>query len=468
MLTDKLALAWADAAKQPGGWHPLDGLKSARKTRWMVDGVIPANSIVWVTGKPACGKTFAMLDIAACVSSGRPWHGRPCEQATVIYVAAEGGDDIHVRRAAAEMAAGTSGPLNIVQARPRLDEPEGLAEIMALLQFSTGEALNIPGSKDSRGLQFDAVDKVMGSVIFNRSAAHLSPEELQKFDVQERYRDLLDRHNAGDRLSKLESDELATFDLTLAMWERDYDLLSERMQDLAASRLAGPDKAMYKHFDAIRPIEAARSKRVLLIIDTYSQTAADDVKASVSRYIKNLRDLGELVERQGGTLTVIVVDHLTKSGDSFMGSMAKQGDSDAMIEVERKGNLVVLTCPDKLKAARPFDPIHLELAPYVLGDEKDSQGRPLTSLVIRDGEKIHRLREAAGASGETAAALLLDMLDKGGPHTRDELRAQFTSHASNKDKKPDSARRSFSRTLDGLIDDEVVTEVDGVVSFSLV
>ena len=79
--------AWA--ALGPCG--PLAALEQAQKTRWLVDGVIPANSIVWVVGDPACGKTFTMLDLAACVSSGRPWQGRQCDQSTVIYVAAEGG-----------------------------------------------------------------------------------------------------------------------------------------------------------------------------------------------------------------------------------------------------------------------------------------------------------------------------------------------------------------------------------------
>jgi hypothetical protein len=181
--------------------------------------------------------------------------------------------------------------------------------------------------------------------------------------------------------------------------------------------------------------------------------------------MKNLRDL---VEQSGDRVSVVVVDHLTKSGDSFMGAMAKQGDSDVMIEIERKGQLVTVTCPEKMKAAKPFEPIHLELVEYTLEGYPDAQGRPLTSLIVQDGERIHRLRKAAGTSSETAAAIVLQLLSDDSPCNQESLRANFSSHQSNAGKKPDTVRRAFSRAVESLTDEEVIQVNGDIVSFSLV
>ncbi|MFJ2364554.1 AAA family ATPase [Pseudomonas sp. NPDC087697] len=449
-----VAQAWAKAANTAGGWHPLNALTLASETRWLVDGVIPAASIVWVTGKPACGKTFTMMDMAACVSSGRRWQGRQCDQALVIYVAAEGGTDIHIRRAAAELAAGVTGSLLIVQARPRIDEAEGLAELMSLVQEATGE-----------GIRFEHVTKVSDAVRdFEQS---LKPEELAKYQRAERYENLSYWVEEGNSLDVDDASELRRLERELTPEEKKWG--ENKRNDwgfaLAESRLSPIDKAAFKYNGLVDAPADMDSRKVLLIIDTFSQTAADDSKPVVSRYMKNLR---ELVEQSGDKVSVVVVDHLTKSGDSYMGSLAKQGDTDAMIEIERKGQLVTVTCPEKMKAAKPFDPIHLELVEYTIGDHSDAQGRPLTSLIMQDGERVHRLRKAAGASTETAATIVLELLADDSPCDQESLRAKFSSHSSNAGKKADTVRRAFSRAIESLSDDEVIQQTGDVVSFSLI
>lgn len=435
-------IAWRGAKN---GWNPLAALKEAKETPWIVDGVIPRDSIIWVVGAPACGKTFTLLDLAACVSSGRPWHGRQCDASTVIYVAAEGGTDIHVRRAAAELAAGVAGDMLIVQARPMLAEREGLAGLMGLVWVATGGTI-----------EFARVKKAREEAMFNFKR-YLNPEELAKFDDMDRFEALTNRKEDGDQLKDAEKIELARLGKTLAPWAYEGDL-EEWANELAAGRLPAELAAAYRYSTAYER-KGALSKKVLLVIDTYSQTAADDTKAIVGQYIKNLRDLIEEVQAAGGTLSVVVLDHYTKSGESFMGAQAKQGDSDAMLEVDRRGDLVTVSCPDKMRAAKPFDPIHLALVPFVLEDYPDTQGRPLTSLIIEDGE--------ATAQNKTADAILRLLVESGGSISRDDLRERFMSHPSNEGKNVESAKRVFRRALSNLCADSTVTVLDDVVQYAI-
>ena len=447
---------------QGSGWSPLPALKTAGETLWIVDGVIPADSIVWVAGSPTCGKTFAFMGLSVKVSQGQPWQGRQCDQMPVIFVAAEGGTDIHVRRAAAELAAGAAGPILVQQTRPQIAEPEGLAELMSLVQAVTGGSRGVCNS----GIYFNQVSDVDDEV-WDDNRKYLKPEELQRFKNPERLAELVDAKESGERLSLHETKELEALNKELSEQDRDLEALEEWARGLAATRLKPLQKAAYKYqseADYVAACGSAGAKKVLLIIDTYSWTAADDSKVVVSRYLKNLRELMEQAEKVGGSITVVVIDHFTKSGESFMGALAKQGDSDVMIEVERHGQLVTLSCPEKMKTAKPFDPIHLELVPFSLAGFNDARGRPLASQVTRDGESVHKSRKAAGTQEENAAAVMVQLLTDQGACEKDVLRALFLAHPFNEGKKTDSAKRAFRRALEDLAYDGMATDTDGMIS----
>jgi RecA/RadA recombinase len=483
--------AWA-AGGEGCGWNPLAALKLASTTRWLVDGVIPANSIVWMAGAPACGKTFAMLEIAACVSSGRDWMGRQCDHAAVVYVAAEGGTDIHVRRAAAELAAGKACHMRVVQARPQIADKKGLETISALLDEVRADWRCEKAPDTLRKFMLAQLRKHSDYDI-ELAKKSLTKEEQEAFESLAKLgrartkRDGLTERMADGRLT---DDEVGRLSDVLASTRREIKTLETQLQpmvcevgqetDLEEVEIALEDWAWGLALDRQPqhvidiltcrfwrlPPAGTPSDKILLVIDTYSQTAADDTKAIVSQYIKNLRGLIEQVEQQGGVLSVVVIDHLNKSGESYMGALAKQGDSDAMIEVTRRGQLVTLSCPDKMKTARPFDPIHLEMVPYELEGYPDTQGRPLTSLVMKDGTKTQRTREVTGTNNETAPATVLGLLG-GEDCTLEDLRARFIAHPSNEGKKADSVRRTFTRALKTLTTDEIVQVVDGVVSLPI-
>jgi hypothetical protein len=411
-----------------GEWSPLAALQRVSETKWLIDGVIPAGSINWMVASPSSFKTFLALDMGACIASGRAWHGRETDQAVVIYIAGEGDDDIHVRRAAAELAAADTGPMCIVQMRPRLDEPHGLASLLALVRDATHGGLGL-------GIEFPEIETYVRDI----ETKYLSAEEIIEFDA----------------LAE-ESNEEA----------RDYALRNSR------PRFSSWDEAIARVYEdgllPMGPTNLPRSvaRNVFVVIDTYSQTSADDTKATVSRYVETLRDLQEKAAAQGGTITVMVVDHTTKNGDTYMGSLAKLGDSDTMIEVDRYGNDNSVTLKsEKMRSGARFAPIHLDLAPFTLDGFTDAMGRTLTSLVVVEGEQGHRIRKAAGANSDTAAALVLTLLTESGTSAKSELRKAFLAHKSNEGKNVDSTARAFNRALTSLSQSGVVMlDSEGVAS----
>ena len=56
----------------------------------LVDGFLDLDTIARVIGASGSGKTFVMLDMAACIATGRPWHGFGTREGLVVYMVAEG------------------------------------------------------------------------------------------------------------------------------------------------------------------------------------------------------------------------------------------------------------------------------------------------------------------------------------------------------------------------------------------
>jgi hypothetical protein len=421
MLTTK----WAEL----GTWSPVAALMRTADTHALVDGVVPSGAIVVAVGSPGDFKTFISMDVATCIASGRPWHGRATAPAVVLYIAAEGGDDIHIRRAAADLAAGDTGPVCIVQMRPRLDEPQGLACLLALVEEITYDG--------SAGAGFPEIQKYFTD---SRGGAYLTPEERETYDSKSG----VDQDDADEYALRLSRPRFSPWDESIALV----------YEDMRIQLPGGVDPAI--------------AKNVFVVIDTYSQTSADDTKAVVSRYIKTLRDLQEKAAALGVTVTVMVVDHLTKSGDAYMGSLAKLGDTDGMILVERHGdsNGVTLKCL-KMKTGTPFAPIHLGMAPITLDEFTDALGRPLTSLHVVDGELGHKIRKAAGGAGNTAAAVVIELLMAAGSATPQDLRESFITHQSNLQKARGTVTTAFRRAFDKLTQDNIVlVGADGVLTLA--
>ncbi len=65
-------------------------LANLQPPRWLVSNLLPAAGLTFLVGKPGSGKTFAALDLACTVATGREWWGRRVECGAVVYVCAEG------------------------------------------------------------------------------------------------------------------------------------------------------------------------------------------------------------------------------------------------------------------------------------------------------------------------------------------------------------------------------------------
>jgi hypothetical protein len=303
----------------------------------------------------------------------------------------------------------------VVQLRPRLDEAHGLSSLLGLVFAATGGLFGLMDFPDLREHYIWAPIK------------YLTTEERAEFERRQ------------------SSDDEADGALDYA-------------DELGRPRFDQRDRAMEQAIGAvggdIPPALAAKlTSRVLLVVDTFSQTSADDAKATVSRYVKTLRDLQERAAALGGEVTVLVIDHMTKSGETYMGSLAKEGDSDAMIQAERHGDGagLTLTC-GKMKVAAPFKAIHLEMRGIEIPGYPDSEGRPLSSLYVADGDRAHRLRKAVGATADTSAAVLLGILQSAGRCTLEHLRRSFYESPANTQKSADSRRMAFKRALDSIQD----------------
>lgn len=64
---------------------------------WLVERLIPARSITLLMGKSQARKSFAAIDLAACVASGREFLGRKVKMGSVLYLPLEDSFDLSAR-----------------------------------------------------------------------------------------------------------------------------------------------------------------------------------------------------------------------------------------------------------------------------------------------------------------------------------------------------------------------------------
>lgn len=75
-------------------------LGEIKPVQWLVKGYIEQDALCMVFGPPSAGKSFLSIDIAACVATGKPWHGAEVKKGAVFYVCGEGHNGVTRRMAA--------------------------------------------------------------------------------------------------------------------------------------------------------------------------------------------------------------------------------------------------------------------------------------------------------------------------------------------------------------------------------
>lgn len=70
--------------------HVRDLLADHAPPVWLIDAMIEAGTLGQVFGASGCGKSFLVMDWAACIATGRTWHGKDTAPGAVFYIAGEG------------------------------------------------------------------------------------------------------------------------------------------------------------------------------------------------------------------------------------------------------------------------------------------------------------------------------------------------------------------------------------------
>ena len=89
-------------------WGSMSDYRDLPPTEYVVDGLIEHRGMSSVIGDSGVGKSAVVLDMAAHIATGRPWHGRRTMQCPVAYIAGEGVRGAMSRLKAWERAHGES------------------------------------------------------------------------------------------------------------------------------------------------------------------------------------------------------------------------------------------------------------------------------------------------------------------------------------------------------------------------
>jgi hypothetical protein len=65
-------------------------LLTPQPVTWLIRSILEAGTLAGAFGASASGKSFAAVDMALCIASGKDWHGYQTERGTVVYFAGEG------------------------------------------------------------------------------------------------------------------------------------------------------------------------------------------------------------------------------------------------------------------------------------------------------------------------------------------------------------------------------------------
>lgn len=88
---------------------------------WLIDQVLEADSHAMIYGSPGHGKSFIAIDMASCIASGQPFHGRSVKQGAVFYIAGEGQKGLARRLHAWSKKNRTPPPSNLFISETSLD-----------------------------------------------------------------------------------------------------------------------------------------------------------------------------------------------------------------------------------------------------------------------------------------------------------------------------------------------------------
>ena len=125
------------------------------------------NTLAAVIGESGSGKSFIVVDIACCIATGTPWHGRDVQQGPVVYLAGEGRSGL-IRRIGAWAHHHSANPETLMLSSRAIDLGDNHDQLpkvsAAIREMPTPPALI-----------------VIDTLARHSSAAEASNEEMSKF-----------------------------------------------------------------------------------------------------------------------------------------------------------------------------------------------------------------------------------------------------------------------------------------------
>lgn len=140
-------------------------ISKPRTTHWLIKDYLEMNSTALLFGESGAGKSFAVLDMALSIATGKDWHGHPVTQGAVFYVAGEGQAGVAKRCLAWSVHHDT--PLNNVPF------------------FVSCQAINLPDSENMINLmaEIEASQQKPALIVFDTLARCLNGDENSASDT---------------------------------------------------------------------------------------------------------------------------------------------------------------------------------------------------------------------------------------------------------------------------------------------
>ena len=114
-----------------------DEMTKQKTAKWLIKGVVPAADIVTIFGASGSGKSFVVLEMAACIALGVPWRGHKAEKGRVVIIAAEGSGSYGKRIKALAQYLGISPKdldIGVIVVPPNLMEEGDVTELAASIK----------------------------------------------------------------------------------------------------------------------------------------------------------------------------------------------------------------------------------------------------------------------------------------------------------------------------------------------
>ncbi|OFA16437.1 hypothetical protein A4U49_07370 [Acidithiobacillus ferrivorans] len=127
-------------ARPPLLRHVRELLTNPPAVRWLIRGIIEADTLALLYGQPGAGKSFIALSMAASIACGSDWYGHRVTQGPAVYILGEGGGGVSRRLRAWQLsnpdARLQDAPLYVSSRMVPLGEAEAVEEIAAAIEES--------------------------------------------------------------------------------------------------------------------------------------------------------------------------------------------------------------------------------------------------------------------------------------------------------------------------------------------